>query len=186
MLNRFRLHLCGNRTRGSLGPAAAATHEFERQEDSGGDEEGPKEQRKTTVSPSPAHSPSNPPPNRRWTERDSPLKGAKDDGRLDLPAVTPDERAGLVVVEAIADVDALGLLVEDGEGDEAGEPEEHGQGVEGEHGDGVGKGGEEARRQGQVDEDQEGPDRGEDHEAVFRGGQAEGCDWRVVLLAGVM
>ena len=77
-------------------------------------------------------------------------------------------------------------MVEDGEGDEAGEPEEHGQGVEGEHGDGVGKGGEEARRQGQVDEDEEGPDRGEDHEAVFRGGEAVGCDWRVLLLAGVM
>lgn len=49
-----------------------------------------------------------------------------------------------------------------GESDEAGEPEEHGQGVESEHGYRVGKGGEETGREGEVDEDEEGPDSGED------------------------
>lgn len=68
-------------------------------------------------------------------------------------------------------------MVQDGDGDEAREPEEHGQGVETEHGHGVGEGGEEARRQGQVDEDQECPDGDEDHEAVLGGGVAVGCDW---------
>lgn len=64
-----------------------------------------------------------------------------------------------------------------GEGDESGEPEEHSQGVESEHGDRVGDGGEEARGEGEIDEDEEGPDGGEDHEAVFGGGDAVGCDW---------
>ena len=71
-------------------------------------------------------------------------------------------------------------MVPDGEGDEAGEPEEHGEGVEAEHGDGVGEGGEEARGEGKVDEDEEGPDGGEDHEAVFRGDEDVGCDWNEV------
>ena len=39
-------------------------------------------------------------------------------------------------------------MVEDAEGDEAGEPEEHGQGVKTEHGDWKGEGGEEARGEG--------------------------------------
>lgn len=37
-------------------------------------------------------------------------------------------------------------------------------------------GGEEPRCQGEVDEDEERPDGGEDHEAVGGGGQAIGCD----------
>lgn len=64
----------------------------------------------------------------------------------------------------------------DGEGDEAGEPEEHGQSVEAEHGDGVGEVGEEAGGEGEVDEDDEGPDGGEDHEAVFGGDEDVGGD----------
>ena len=66
--------------------------------------------------------------------------------------------------------------MQDGERDEAGEPEEHGQRVETEHGHGVSEGGEESGRQGEVDEDQEGPDGDEDHEAVLGGADVGRCD----------
>ena len=58
-------------------------------------------------------------------------------------------------------------MVEDGERDESREPEEHGQHVESQHGHRVREGGEEPRRQREVDEDQERPDGYEDHEAVL-------------------
>ena len=64
----------------------------------------------------------------------------------------------------------------DGERDETREPKEHGQGVESEHGDGVGEGGEEAWGEVEVDVDEEGPDGGVDHEVVFGGGEDVGCD----------
>jgi hypothetical protein len=41
---------------------------------------------------------------------------------------------------------------EDGEGDEAGEPEEHGEGLDGQDGELVGRSGEEPGREGEVDE----------------------------------
>lgn len=64
----------------------------------------------------------------------------------------------------------------DGEGDEAREPEEHGQGVQSEHGYRVGEGGEEAGGEDEVDEDEEGPDGGEDEEAILGRRKAIGCD----------
>lgn len=62
-------------------------------------------------------------------EPDSPLKRAKHDGRFDLPAVTAYVGACLVVIESIIEIHILGPAMPYGEGDEAREPEEHGQGV---------------------------------------------------------
>lgn len=73
--------------------------------------------------------------------------------------------------------------MEDGERDEAREPEQHRQRVEPEHGNWVREGGEEARRQGEVDEYEECPDGGEDHEAVGGGREAVGRDWDFVSWA---
>ena len=92
--------------------------------------------------------------------------------------VTPNDVARPVVDESIANVRIIGAVIPDGEGDEAGEPEQHRQSVQTEHGDRVGEGGEEARGQSQVDEDEEGPDGGEDHEAVLGWDKDVGCDYR--------
>ena len=58
--------------------------------------------------------------------KDSPLKSAEHDRRLNHLTVIPREVAVPVIVEAVGDVSAAGAVVPDGEGDEAGEPEEHG------------------------------------------------------------
>lgn len=71
---------------------------------------------------------------------------------------------------------------EDGEGDEAGEPEEHGEGLDGQDGELVGRAGEEPGREGEVDEGEEGPERGEDEEVVLRGGVQA---WKVVIVVPV-
>ena len=49
----------------------------------------------------------------------------------------------------------------------------------------MGEGGEEARGEGEVDEDDEGPDGGEEHEVVFGGGEDVGCDWEGGALVGL-
>ena len=108
---------------------------------------------------------------------DSPLKRAKYRRRLNLPTIIPREIAPFVD-PIINHVCAVQAVMEDGEGDEAGEPEEHGEGVESEHGEWVGKGGEEAGGEGEVDEDEEGPDGDEEEEGVLGGGVVVGCDWR--------
>ena len=107
----------------------------------------------------------------------SPLKSPKHDRRLNLATVPSNIRARLEILIPITNIDILGAMMPHGERDESGEPEEHSQGVQTEHGDRVGDGGEEARGEGEIDEDEEGPDGGEDHEAVFGGGDAVGCDW---------
>lgn len=87
-------------------------------------------------------------------EPNSPLEGPKYCRRLNLPADASSERARFVVVpDVISEIHLLGPVVKDGEGDEAGEPEQHRQGVEREHGHRVCEGREESRCQGKVDED---------------------------------
>lgn len=56
----------------------------------------------------------------------------------------------------------------DGEGDEAGEPEEHGQRLDGEDGEFVRRLNHEHWREGQVEQGQDGPERGEDEEIDLR------------------
>ena len=74
-----------------------------------------------------------------------PLTGAKDHGGLD----------------GVADVEMTGeaeIANEGGQGDEAGEPEEHGQGLDGEQDKGMSQGRQEGRCQGQIGQGQKGPD----------------------------
>lgn len=113
--------------------------------------------------------------NGRAKRANSPLKGPKHHGSLNLPTETPRDRAPFEhVPEAVAEIHTLHLVMVDAERDKAGEPEEHGQRVETKHGYGVRKGREESRRKGQVDEDEQRPDGDEDHEAVLRGSEAIG------------
>ena len=89
-----------------------------------------------------------------------PLKSAKDDGGGD----------GFTDPEAAT---AAKIIAVHGQGDEAGEPKQHCQGIQGEDGEFVGKALKEARGEGEVGEHQQGPDGDEDQEADFRGGIVE-------------
>ena len=95
----------------------------------------------------------------------SPLKSAKHGRGLRRPA-NP----------ALADQQGAD---EDGDGDEAREPEEHGDGIEGQHGELVGEAGEVAGHEGEVGRHEEGPDGGEDEEVDGGGG---GVDGEVVVV----
>lgn len=55
-------------------------------------------------------------------------------------------------------------MVQNRESNEAREPEKHSQSVQSGNDMNVGEAGEEARGEAQVDEHENGPDRGEDHE----------------------
>ena len=68
-------------------------------------------------------------------------------------------------------------MVQHRQRDEAGEPEQHGHGVEGEDGEDVGDRGEEAGGEGQVDEDEHRPGGDEDHEVDLGDAGAVGCNW---------
>lgn len=87
---------------------------------------------------------------------DLPFKCAKDHGRGDR------------FTNANATTVAGEIVPIGGQGDEAGEPEQHGQGVEGKNGKFVGKALEHGGCQSEIGQHQEGPDGDEDHEADFR------------------
>lgn len=57
------------------------------------------------------------------------------------------------------------IILEDGQGDKAGEPEQHGQGIQGEDGKLVGKAFKEARGEGEIRKNQQGPHGDKDHES---------------------
>ena len=113
---------------------------------------------------------------KRRKKKDSPLKRAENRGRLRRPAQPP--------------LTARHGAHEDGHGDEAREPEQHGDGVEGQHGELVGEAGEVAGHEGEVGGHEEGPDGGEDEEVDGGGGGEDGevvvvvCDWGGVLVKG--
>ena len=102
-----------------------------------------------------------PPPKKNAREIDSPLKGAKhNSGGHDVTDGAPAQGE---------------ILLEHRQGDPAGEPEDHGDGIESEDGVLVGGGGEEARGEGEVEEGEEGPDGGEEEEVdAWGGGGGEG------------
>ena len=114
--------------------------------------------------------------------QNSPFKSPEHDTRLDLlanplrPARTTRMHHAVGVTNE--PVQLVNIVIEYRERDEGREPEQHGQRIEGEDGEDVGEGGEEARGEGEVDEDEERPDGGEDHE-VYPGwgcGVGHGCD----------
>lgn len=61
-------------------------------------------------------------------------------------------------------------MVQHREGDKPREPEEHGQRIQGGDGVDVGEAGEEPGSEAEVDEDEDGPDRVEEHEVHLGGG----------------
>ena len=69
-----------------------------------------------------------------------------------------------VIVAQMSPVTAI-----DGDGDEAGKPEQHGDGVDGQQDELVGIALEEGRGQGEVGQDEQGPDGGEEQEVDLRG-----------------
>ena len=88
------------------------------------------------------------------------------------------------IAKSVADGETRNLVSVDGKGDEGGEPEEHGEGVEGEDGEDVGDGGEEFGGEADIEDDEAGPDAGEEHEVVLGGGEAVGCDCERGLAGG--
>lgn len=114
---------------------------------------------------------------------DSPLKSPKNDTRLDLPANPPRtiKITRLHRVTPIIDRSIVQIVIQHRQRDKGREPEQHGQRIEGEDGEDVGEGGEEARGQGEVDEYKEGPDGGKEHEIYPGrgvGGQGRDCGGR--------
>ena len=68
-------------------------------------------------------------------------------------------------------------MVQDCQGNEASEPEEHGQSVKGSDGVDMGVAREEPWSETKVDEDEDGPDGVEDHEIDLVGGVEITCNW---------
>lgn len=93
-----------------------------------------------------------PPPNQRMAH--SPLKGGEGSRSLGDVAHVPE-------ADAVAE--------QGGQGDEAGEPEQHGQRLGGEDGELVRGGGDAPGREDEVEQREEGPDGGEDEEVDLGG-----------------
>lgn len=68
---------------------------------------------------------------RRWRSIDSPLKSAKNDSCRNGATPIPRDIARIVDSETIRQTCSVKIPIEDGQGDEACEPEEHGQGIQG-------------------------------------------------------
>lgn len=88
------------------------------------------------------------------SHKNSPLKRGKGGGRLGRVAHIPKADA---------------VTQEGGQGDEAGEPEEHGESLGGEDAELVGGGGEAPGSEDEVEQGEQGPDGGKDEEVDLRG-----------------
>ena len=70
------------------------------------------------------------------------------------------------------------IPIEHRQRDEAREPEQHSQRIEGEDGDAGSEGGKEFGREAKVEDHEEGPERDENEEGVLRGGAGVAGNWR--------
>lgn len=109
-----------------------------------------------------------------------PFKSPKHHRRRDNPTQIPNHGAPLPLIRLPAKIPIVSIVqvaIEHRQRDEAREPEQHRQRVEGEHGEGDGERGEEFGGEAEVEDDEAGPDGDEDEEGVLRGGVGEACDW---------
>ena len=97
------------------------------------------------------------------------LEGRKGKERRNSPLESPEnDRCRHELADAAPA--QLQVVLEYRQRDPAREPEDHGHGIEGQDGEFVRGGGEEARGEGEVEQGQEGPDGDEDEEVDAGGG----------------